>query len=165
MKYTNIFGAFYTNTLSAVGKGETLADWFEVLSGTGQCVIQAPLLFNIILNWILEQAMAEKIALQALTLQRQLSSHSPEKHATDINYADDLGALNDTKDGLQESTDKILKNGRKAGLQINVKKTKLMSIDKKTSQQPFLNIKIDVGTLEQVTSSRTLVQSLYVMDQ
>ena len=147
-----------------------MADWFEVASGTGQCVIQAPPLFNIILNWVLEQAMAEKTASQGFTLQRRLSSHSPEKHVTDTNYADDLGFLNDTKDGLQESNDKILKHGRKPGLQINVKKTKLMSIDKNTSQQLFpehvsLNTKIDVETLEQVISLCTLIQSLHLMDQ
>ena len=57
----------------------------------------------------------------------------------------------------------MLKHGRKAGLQINVKKTKVMSIDKNTSQQPFhdlvnLNVKIDVETLKQVTYCNLLTR-------
>ena len=106
--------------------------------------------------------MTEKTTSKGLTLQRRLSSRCPEKHVTDINYSDDLGVLDDSKEGLQESIDKILKHGRKAGLQINVKKTKVMSIDKNISQQPFpehknLNIKIHGETLEQVTSFVYLV--------
>ena len=46
-KYIDIFQAFYTNTMSAVRVGESLTDWFEVISGTGQGAIQAPPLFNI----------------------------------------------------------------------------------------------------------------------
>ena len=87
---------------------QTLTDWFEVASDTGQGAIQTPPLFNIILNWVLEQAMTEKTTPQGLTLQCRLSSPCPEKHITDTNDADNLGVLNDSKNGLQESTDKIL---------------------------------------------------------
>ena len=100
--------------------------------------------------------MAEKTASQHLTLQHPLSSRCPEKHVMDANYADDLGVLNDSEDGLQEPTDKILKHGRKAGKYVKVK-TKVMSINKNINQQPFpehvnLNVKIDRETLKQVTS-------------
>jgi len=143
------FRAFYANTISAVRVGDTLTDWFEVASGTDQGAIQAPHLFNIILNWVLEQAMSEKTASLA-------SLGFPEKNVTDIDYVDDLGLLDNNKTGLEESTDAISKHGRKAGLHINIKKTKAMSIDKYTSQQPFpehvnLNIKSDGEILEQVS--------------
>ena len=52
--------------------------------------------------------MIEKTTPQDLTLQCRLSSPCPEKHITDTNDADNLGVLNDSKKGLQESTDKIL---------------------------------------------------------
>ena len=87
VKYANICQAFYTNTLSVARVGETLTDWFEVASGTSQGTVQAPPLFNIILNWVLEQAIAEKTASQGLILQHRLSSRCPEKHVTDANYA------------------------------------------------------------------------------
>ena len=109
------------------------------------------------LNWALEQAISNKTISKGLTLQHRQSSRQPEKHVTDADYADDLGVLDNTENGLQESTDMITKHCKKAGLQINVAKTKVMSIDKHTNQQPFpkhvnLNIKIDGEYLEQVTS-------------
>ena len=46
-------------------------------------------------------------------LHHPLSPRCPEKHIFNANYADDLGILDDSKDGLQEPTDEILKLGRK----------------------------------------------------
>ena len=156
-KYINIFRAFYSNTQSAVRVGESLTDWFEVAYGTGQGDIQAPPLFNIVLNWALEQAMSNKTISSGFTLQHRQSSRQPARHVTDADYADDLGVLDDSVIGLQESTDLITHHCRKAGLQINVGKTKVMSIDKNINQQPFpehacLNIKINGIPLEQVTT-------------
>ena len=51
-KYTDNFWLFCSNTLRVVGVVETLTGWFEVASGTGQVVIQAQPLLNIILNSI-----------------------------------------------------------------------------------------------------------------
>ena len=104
---------------------------------------------------------------QGLTLQRQLTSHCPEKHVTDSNYIDDLGVLDDSENGLQQSG-KILKHSRKVDFQINVKKAKVTSIGKNTSQQPFpehVNLKGKIRkSLNQVTSFVYLGSS-YVMDQ
>ena len=155
-KYINIFGAFYSNTQSAVRVGETLTDWFDVAFGTGQGDIQAPPLFNVVLNWAMEQALSEKTISHGLMLQHRLSSRQPAKYVTDVDYADDLGVVDGTGEGLQESTDLTVVHCRKAGLSVNIPKTQVMSIDKNTSQHPLpehvcLNIKIDGILLEQVT--------------
>ena len=92
--------------------------------------------------------MAEKTISQDLTLGHRLSSAFLQKNVTDADYTDDQGVLDDSEDILQESTDKILKHGRKPGLQIKVKETKLMSIDKNTSLQRFpehVNLNVKIG--------------------
>lgn len=101
--------------------------------------------------------MAEKVQSKGFTLQHRLSSWNPEKHVTDIDYADYLGVLDDTEIGLQESTDLTVKHCKKTGLQVNVDKTQVICIDKNTSQRPFpqhvnMDIKIDGDLLEQVSS-------------
>ena len=136
-KYINVLRDFYTKTLSTLRVGEILIEWFNVAPGTGQSAAQAP----------------PQTASQGFTLKHRLSSCCPEKHVTDVNYGDDLDILDDNEDGLQQSTNKTLKHDRKAGLQINVKKTKVMSINKNTSQQSFhelvnLNVKIGGETRE-----------------
>jgi len=51
-----------------------------------------------------------------------------------------LGVLDNNETGLQESTDAISKHGKKAGLQINNKKMKVMNIDEYTSRNLSLKI-------------------------
>ena len=104
VKYISIFKAFYTQTLSAVRVGDTLSNWFEVKSGTGQGDIQAPSIFNVVLNWVLERAISAKTVSDGYTLQHRLSSRYTAKTVTDADYADDIAAIDNTPAGLQETT-------------------------------------------------------------
>ena len=72
----------------------------------------------------------------------------------DTDYADDMAVLDDTKDGLQESTDLLSTYASLAGLKINAKKTECMAVGKKTSQRPFtetntLDITVDGAPVKQ----------------
>ena len=67
--------------------------WFDVLAGNGQGDIQAPPLFNVVINFSMELAMDSKSISNGFTLQNRLSSRIPEKHATDADYADDLAVF------------------------------------------------------------------------
>ena len=156
LKYINIFKAFYENTSSAVRIGDELTDWFLVDSGTGQGDIQAPPLFNIVLNWVLERAMNEKTVSQGFMLQKRLSSRKPEKYLTDVDYADDIAAVDSSEAGLQETTTNIVTKGGEAGLKIGVPKTHTMCINKHHTQQPCpldatVNIVVEGQLLQQVS--------------
>ena len=48
----------------------------------------------------------------------------------DVDYADDLAALDNTKEGLQETTDLILKYSAYSGLAVNVGKTEAVAVSK-----------------------------------
>ena len=137
-KYIRILYAFFDGTMSAVRVNGELTEWFKVLSGTGQGDIQGPPCFNVVINWTMELAIAHKRVSQGAVLQKRLSSRYPAVNISDIDYADDLGALDNTKEGLQETTDNIAKFAAYSGLRINVGKTKTMSISKSASQRPYL---------------------------
>ena len=54
----------------------------------------------------------------------------------DVEYADDIAALDNTPEGLQETTDLIVKYSAFSGLKINVGKTEAMAVSKQASQRP-----------------------------
>ena len=155
-KYINIFKAFFTATESAVRVNGELTRWFEVNSGTGQGDVQGPPIFNLVINFGLEMAERYKIISRGLTLQHRLSSRQPEKCVIDLDYADDLAAMDDTPEGLQETTDNIAKYCGIGGLKMNAKKTETMVVGKDTAQRPLpkdrmLDIVVDGKTVNQVT--------------
>ena len=83
-----------------------------------------------------EGGLHRKVVSQGATLQQE-SPGQPEVSLMDIDYADDMALLDNTDDGLQETTDLLGNYGVYAGLHINVKKTKSMATGKNTSQRPY----------------------------
>ena len=155
-KYISIFKAFFQGTESAVRVNGELTRWFKVESGTGQGDVQGPPIFNFVINWGLELAEKFKNISRGLTLQWRQSSRQPEKNVLDLDYADDIAAMDNTAEGLQETTDNIAKYCSIAGLKMNAKKTEAMVIGKDTSQRPLpknrtLDITVDGNPVKQVT--------------
>ena len=154
-KYIRIIKCFFTNTTSAVRHNGELTDWFSVNSGTGQGDIQGPPIFNFCLNFVAHLAETNKVVSQGATLQQE-SPGQPEVSLMDIDYADDMALLDNTDNGLQETTDLLGNYGVYAGLHINVKKTKSMATGKNTSQRPYtedttLDIIVGDTPIEQVS--------------
>ena len=155
-KYINMFKAFFEETESAVRVNGELTRWFNVESGTGQGDVQGPPIFNFVINWALELAERFKTVSKGFILQLRQSSRQPEKSVVDLDYADDIAAMDNTAEGLQETTDNIAKYSAYGGLRMNSKKTECMVIGKDTSQQPLpenrtVNITVDGNPVKQVT--------------
>ena len=108
------------------------------MSEAGQGDIQAPPIFNVVLNLALNLAVKEKSVSSGFTLQKRQSSRQPETSLVEFDYADDLAATDNTQEGLQETTDLNVKQCAKAGLFINASKTKVMNVCKHSTQQPYL---------------------------
>ena len=104
-KYIRVFKAFYTGTKSAVRIEGKLTEWLDVNLGTGQGGMQGPPIFN-------------------------FQFRNPQKNIPDVDYADDIAALDDSEAGLQETTTLIARSASDANLKINVSKTKVMCINK-----------------------------------
>ena len=135
-KYVRIFQAFFNGTMSAVRVDGEMSDWFSVNSGTGQGDIQGPPVFNFCLNFGIFLAEVHKAISHGAVLQKELKG-ADEKVVMDSDYADDLAVMDNTEEGLQESTDLIAYYTSYAGLKINAKKTQCMAISKCASQRPY----------------------------
>ena len=163
-KYVRIIRAFFDGTMSAVKHDGELSSWFSVLSGTGQGDIQGPPVFNIVINWAAQLAESNKTVSRGLTLHGAESDGDGE-WILDLDYADDMAVMDDTEEGLQESTDLLVKYAGYAGLKINAKKTKVVAFSKGLGQRPFseadtVSISVEGNPVEQVSSFTYLGSAL-----
>ena len=155
-KYIRIKKAFFSHTISAVRVNGELTDWFTVNSGIGQGDIQGPPVFNFCLNFSAYLMEQQKVISKGVTLQCE-SSRVEEKHILNTDYADDMALLDNTEEGLQETTDLLCKYSAYAGLKINAGKTKCMAVSKCASQRPYcrkdtLDISVEGLPIEQVSN-------------
>ena len=155
-KYLRIIQAFFANTASAVKVDGELSNWFMVNSGTGQGDIQGPPVFNVCLNFAAQLAEANKTVSKGLILQKSSSPEDADVTVVDTDYADDMATMDNTKLGLQETTDLLSKYCAYSGLKINAKKTQSMAFGKSTGQRPYneqctLDITVDGSPVEQVS--------------
>ena len=75
----------------------------------------------------------------------------------DTDYTDDMAVIDNTEDGLQESTDLIAHYRSYAGLKINAKKTQCMVVNKYASQRPYtkrdtIELTVEGEPVEQVSN-------------
>ena len=155
-KYIRMMKASFSHTISAVRVNGELTDWFTVNSGTGQGDIQGPPVFNFCLNFSAYLMEQQKVISKGVTLHCE-SSRVEEKHMLDTDYADDMALLDNTKEGLQETTNLLCKYSTYAGLKINAGKTKCMAVSKCASQRPYcrkdtLDISVEGLPIEQVSN-------------
>ena len=116
-KIIGILKSLYKKSQSWVRVYGELSRSFEIKTGVKQGCIISPCLFNIILDWVLVKAMK---GCKGLLVGNDLS-------ITDLGYADDLAYLGESEADLQHFLNNLDKYGKMIGLQISVKKTKLMS--------------------------------------
>ena len=80
-----------------------------------------------------------------------------EKVILDTDYADDMAIMDNSGEGLQESTDLLVHYSSYAGLRINAKKTQCMAVSKCASQRPFIKddcieLSVEGEPVEQVSN-------------
>ncbi|XP_078700049.1 uncharacterized protein LOC144926882 [Branchiostoma floridae x Branchiostoma belcheri] len=155
VKYIRVLQAFFYNTVSAVRVNGEQSNWFTVNSGTGQGDIQGPPVFNVCINLAAYLTEQSKHLSAGAVLQKE-THDKPSVSVLDTDYADDMALLDNTKTGLQETTDLLCKNSSLAGLKANAKKTQAMVVGKHTTQRPYtevgtLDIKVEGSQVEQVS--------------
>ena len=85
--------------------------------------VLVPYLFIVVIYWLMRNANIDHLGFT--TLNRQ-SSRIPEKIIGDLEYADDIGLLENKKDKAQEQLDALSSNAKEVRLVINVGKTKAL---------------------------------------
>ena len=135
-KMINIIKQYYKNFSCTIGTSDLS---FEVKSGVRQGCVMSGLLFIVAIDWVTSRATE--------CVKRGIR-WTPFSQLEDLDYADDIALLSHTTNHTQQKTDKLTEFGEQIGLKINIKKTKIMTvnIEKKA------NITVRGEPVEEVTT-------------
>ena len=117
-KIVNIVENMYNKTVCAVAVDGYTTEWFEVMIGVRQGCLLSPTLFNVFLDFVMEEVRC---------LNKDLAYNDDLN--IDLKYADDTTLIAAVFDLLQLSTDQLEKACKKFGMKINVVKSKVMTED------------------------------------
>ena len=117
LKIINILKYMYDNTQCSVAIDGKLSQWFEVLIGVRQGCILSPTLFNIFLEFVMDE-------LTSLT-----NFHLEEQMSTEIRYADDTTLISLIFEKLKLSSEELENACKKWGLKINSTKCKVITTE------------------------------------
>lgn len=140
-KLLAIIQSMYRDATCRVAHRGQLGREFNVASGVKQGCILSPLLFLLVLDWVMSKVnnSPRGIAWQHLRMTR----------LEDLAFADDICLLSHTRQELAEKLNRLVHYGKQVGLKVNVSKTKLMRLNTGTNLSPLL---IDGETIDEVES-------------
>ena len=105
----------YAGQESTVKIGHGTKDWFKIGKGVHQGCILSLCLFNLHAEYIMWNAGLEKAQTRIKTAGRNINN---------LRYADDTTLMAESKEDLKSLLMKVKEQGRKAGLKLNIQKTK-----------------------------------------
>src|SRR6218665_273652 len=85
----------------------SLGEWFRVVSGVRQgCVLSSPLIFAIVVDWIMSRATGKNTFGLKWTEGERL---------TDLDFADNIALLDNTWDGIKQLTERVQTEAAEGG--------------------------------------------------
>ena len=124
----------YAGQEATVRTGHRTMDWFQIGKGVRQGCILSPCLFNLYAEYMGNAGLDEA----------QAGIKIAGRNINNLRYADDTTLMAESKEELKSLLMKV-KESEKAGLKLNIQKTKIMASSNITSWQ------IDGETKEMVT--------------
>ncbi len=118
-KILNMISGLYRNAQCRVVHRGKLGRNFTVGSGVKQGCVLSPLLFLLVLDWVMRKVNSGGKGIQ-WTLTKRLE---------DIDFADDLCLLAQKGSDIVESLRRLVKYAKQVGLKVNTTKTKIMRIN------------------------------------
>jgi len=118
-KIIGIIQSFYNNSRCAVRSDGGIGDWFQIVTGVRQGCILSPMLFLLVMDWVLKRATGENNCGIPWVNGGRL---------TDLDFADDIALVDATWEGMARLTSRIETEAGTVGLRINADKTKLMVV-------------------------------------
>ena len=125
----------YTGQEARVRTGHGTTDWFQIREGVSQDYILSPCLFNFYAEYIMRNTGLEEAQAGIKIARRNINN---------LRYADDTTLMAESKEELKSLLMKVKEKSEKAGLKLNIQKTKIMASGPITSWQ------IDGETVEAV---------------
>ena len=138
----------YWHQKAAMRVDKDISEYTSIKRGVRQGCVLSPILFNIYTELIFRQFDH----LKGTTIGGRSISN--------LRYVDDTVLVSDTREGLQQLVTAAKIESEKAGLGMNVKKTKTMVMSKQEGDNIQADIKIDNETLEQVNNFKYLGQTI-----
>ena len=117
-----------------IGHGTT--DWFQIGKGECQGCILSPCLFNLYAEYIMRNAGLEEA---------QAGINIAGRNINNLRYADDTTLTAESEEELKSLLTKLKEESEKAGLKLNIQKTKIMA------SGPITSWEIDGETVEIVS--------------
>ena len=111
-------------------------DWFQIGKGGHQNCILSPCLFNLHAEYIMQNAGLDEAQAGIKIARRNINN---------LKYADNTTLMAESEEELKSILMKMKEESQKAGLKLNIQKTKIMASGPITSWQ------IDGETVETVT--------------
>ena len=108
----------YAGQEATVRAGHVTTDWFQYGKGVHQGCILSPCLFNLYAEYIMRNAGLDK-AQAGIKIARRNINH--------LRYADDTTLMVEREEELKSLLMKLKEESEKAGLKLNIQKTKIMA--------------------------------------
>ena len=126
----------YAGPEATVRTGHGITDWFQIGKGVRQGCILSPYLFNFYAEYIMRNPGLEEAQAGIKIARRNINN---------LRYADDTTLTVQSKEELKSLLKKVKEESEKAGLKLNIQKTKIMA------SSPITSWEIDGETVETVT--------------
>ena len=134
--FTSFLKNLYAGQEATVRTGHKTMDWLKIGKGIHQDCILSPYLFNLYSEYIMQNVRLDKAQAGIKIAMRNINN---------LRYADDTTLKAESEEELKSLLMKVKEEGEKAGLKLNIQKTKIMASDPMTSWQ------IDGERMETVT--------------
>ena len=108
----------YAGQGATVRTGHGTTDWFQIEKGIWQGCILSPCLFNLYAEYIMRNAGLEEA---------QAGIKIAGRNINNLIYADDITLMAENKEELKSLLTKVKEESEKAGLKLNIQKTKIMA--------------------------------------
>ena len=125
MKYVQLIRCVYENCEAAVIVEGERTDWFRVETGVCQGCVWSPLLFGVMIDFVLRKSCNKPSAGICLRERRRtLLGTEQSWHLTDLDYADDVTLLEPGSDKGQQALRSLQRAREEVGFTISKSKTK-----------------------------------------
>ena len=107
----------YAGQETVVRTGHRTTDWFQIGKGVRQGYILSPCLFNLYAEYIMRNAGLDEAQAGTKIARRNISN---------LRYVDSTTLMTESKEQLKNLLRKVKEESEKAGLKLNIQKTKIM---------------------------------------
>ena len=120
----------YAGQEATVRTEHRTTDWFQIGKGVCQGCILSPCLFNLYAEYIMRNAGLEEAEAGIKIARRNINN---------LRYADDTTLMAESEEELKSLLMKVKEESEKAGLKLNIQKTKIMASGPITSWEIYGN--------------------------